>query len=159
MKELILLRHAHAEPTVPDGIDLDRPLSPEGLAEAESAGRWLKEHALVPDRVLCSPSRRTRETLEAVLGVIGYVDQRLEENIYDATPGTLIGLADAHRECDRVLLVGHNPGMERLAALLHSGQSGEYRGMPPGSVAVLAFNDDDAPLEPGSARLAAFWWP
>ena len=60
MKELILLRHAHAEPTVPDGIDLDRPLSPEGLAEAESAGRWLKEHALVPDRVLCSPSRRTR---------------------------------------------------------------------------------------------------
>ena len=159
MKELILLRHAHAEPTVPDGIDLDRPLSPEGLAEAESAGRWLKEHALVPDRVLCSPSRRTRETLEAVLGVIGYVDQRLDDGIYDATPGTLIGLADAHRECDRVLLVGHNPGMERLAALLHRGQSGEYRGMPPGSVAVLAFNDDDAPLEPGSARLAAFWWP
>ena len=159
MKELILLRHAHAEPTVPDGIDLDRPLSPEGLAEAESAGRWLKEQALVPDRVLCSPSRRTRETLEAVLGVIGYVDQRLDDGIYDATPGTLIGLADAHRECDRVLLVGHNPGMERLAALRHSGQSGEYRGMPPGSVAVLAFNDDDAPLEPGSARLAAFWWP
>ena len=47
----------------------------------------------------------------------------------------------------------------RLAALLHSGQSGEYRGMPPGSVAVLAFNNDDAPLEPGNARLAAFWWP
>ncbi len=159
MKELILLRHAHAEPTLPGGVDLDRPLSPEGLAEAESAGRWLKEQALVPDRVLSSPARRTRETVEAVLGVIGYVDQRLEEAIYDATPGTLIGLADAHRECDRVLLVGHNPGLERLAALLHSGQSGEYRGMPPGSVAVLAFNDEDAPLEPGSARLAAFWWP
>ena len=159
MKELILLRHAHAEPTLPDGVDLDRPLSPEGLAEAESAGAWLKEQGLVPDRVLCSPARRSRETLEAVLGVIGYVDQRLEDGIYDATPGTLIGLADAHRECDRVLLVGHNPGLERLAALLHSGQSGEYRGMPPGSVAVLAFNDDDAPLEPGNARLAAFWWP
>lgn len=159
MKELILLRHAHAEPTLPDGVDLDRPLSPEGLAEAESAGAWLKQQGLVPDRVLCSPARRTRETLEAVLGVIGYVDQRLEDAIYDATPGTLIGLADAHRECDRVLLVGHNPGLERLAALLHSGQSGEYRGMPPGAVAVLAFNDDEAALEPGNARLAAFWWP
>ena len=159
MKELILLRHAHAVGQGRLGVDLDRPLSPEGLAEAESAGAWLKEQGLVPDRVLCSPARRTRETLEAVLGVIGYVDQRLEDGIYDATPGTLIGLADAHRECDRVLLVGHNPGLERLAALLHSGQSGEYRGMPPGSVAVLAFNDDDAPLEPGNARLAAFWWP
>ena len=159
MRQLILLRHAHAESASTGQADLDRPLSPEGLAEAESAGRWLKEQALVPDRVLSSPARRTRETVEAVLGVIGYVDQRLEDGIYDATPGTLIGLADAHRECDRVLLVGHNPGLERLAALLHSGQSGEYRGMPPGSVAVLAFNDEDAPLEPGGARLAAFWWP
>ena len=159
MKELILLRHAHAEPTAPDGIDLDRPLSPEGLAEAEAAGRWLKEQGLVPDRVLSSPARRTRETVEAVLGVIGYVDQRLEEGIYDATSGTLIDLADGHRECDRVMLVGHNPGLERLAALLHSGQSGEYRGMPPGAVAVLTFEGDDAPIEPGTARLTAFWWP
>lgn len=159
MKELILLRHAHAEPAPPDGVDLDRPLSPEGIAEAESAGRWLQEQGLVPDRVLCSPARRTRETLEAVLAVIGYVDQRLDEGIYEATPGTLVGLADQHRECSRLLLVGHNPGLERLAALLHSGQSGEYRGMPPGSVAVLAFADEDAPLEPGNASLAAFWWP
>ena len=159
MRELILLRHAHAVPAGAGQADLDRPLSPEGLAEAEAAGRWLEENGLVPDCVLCSPARRTRETLEAVLGVIGYVDQRLEDAIYEATPGTLIGLADMHRECDRVLLVGHNPGLERLAALLHSGQSGEYRGMPPGSVAVLAFNDDDAPIEPGNARLAAFWWP
>src|SRR5690606_31306430 len=72
VKELILLRHAHAEPTAPDGIDLDRPLSPEGLAEAEAAGRWLKEQGLGPDRVLSSPARGTRETVEAVLGVIGY---------------------------------------------------------------------------------------
>ena len=159
MRELILLRHAHAEPPDAGQADLDRPLSPEGLAEAEAAGRWLAEQGLVPDCVLCSPARRTRETLEAVLGIVGYVEQRLEDSVYEATSGTLAALADAHRECDRVLLVGHNPGMERLAALLHSGQSGEYRGMPPGSVAVLAFNDDDAPLEPGSARLAAFWWP
>lgn len=159
MKELILLRHAHAETAPPGTADLDRPLSPEGLAEAEAAGRWLQEQALIPDRALCSPARRARETLEAVLAVIGYVDQRLEPAIYEAMPGTLIGLVDGHRECERVLLVGHNPGLERLAALLHSGQSGEYRGMPPGAVAVLTLPDDDAPLEPGNARLTAFWWP
>ncbi|NUS61577.1 MAG: histidine phosphatase family protein [Lysobacter sp.] len=158
MRELILLRHAHAEPARTGGADLDRPLSPEGLAEAESAGRWLRDNKLVPDRVLCSPSRRTRETLESVLAAIGYVDQRLEPSIYEATPGALMELADAHKDVDRLLLVGHNPGFEQLAALMHSGQSGDYRGMPPGGIAVLTL-PKDASLEPGVAQLSAFWWP
>lgn len=158
MRQLILLRHAHADAAAPGQADLDRPLSAEGLAEAEAAGRWLQEQRLVPDCVLCSPARRTRETLEAVLGQIGYVDQRIEPAIYDATPGTLIALADSHRESERLLVVGHNPGMERLAAFLHSGQSGDYRGMPPAGIAVLSMPLDTA-LEPGTARLSAFWWP
>ncbi len=158
MRELILLRHAHAEPADNGQADIDRPLSPQGLAEAEAAGRWLHEQRLVPDRVLCSPARRTRETLEAVLGLTGYVEQRLEERIYDAVPGTLAALLDEHREVERLLLVGHNPGLEQLVALMHSGQSGDYRGMPPAAVAVLSL-PMDAAIEPGIARLAAFWWP
>jgi phosphohistidine phosphatase SixA len=158
MRELILLRHAHAEPASAGQADLDRPLSPEGLAEAEAAGRWLADNHLVPDCVLCSPSRRTRETLEAVLAKIGYVDQRLDERIYDATSGTLAELADDHRDADRLLLVGHNPGIEHLAALMHSGQSGDFRGMPPGGIAVLRL-PVDASIEPGVATLSAFWWP
>lgn len=157
-RDILLLRHAHAEPAGPGQADLDRPLSPEGQAEAEAVGRWLLERRLLPDLVLCSPARRTRETLEAVLGVIGYVDQRLEPAIYEATPGTLAALADGHREAGRLMLVGHNPGLERLAALLHSGQSGDYRGMPPGAVAVLRL-PAGAELEPGAAGLADFWWP
>jgi phosphohistidine phosphatase SixA len=158
MRELILLRHAHAEAASAGQADLDRPLSAEGLAEAEAAGRWLAENHLIPDCVLCSPSRRTRETLEAVLGAIGYIDQRIEPAIYEATPGTLIGLADANVEVGRLMLVGHNPGLERLAALLHSGQSGDYRGMPPAGIAVLHVPAETA-LEPGIAQLSAFWWP
>ncbi|MCD9032633.1 histidine phosphatase family protein [Luteimonas sp. Y-2-2-4F] len=159
MRELILLRHAHAEAALPGQPDLDRPLSADGLAEAESAARWLRDRRLVPDQVLCSPARRTRETLEVVLATVGYVDQRLESSIYEATPGALALLLERYRDTERVLLVGHNPGLERLAALLHSGQSGDYRGMPPAGVAVLEFTDDGTPIEPGSARLSAFWWP
>ncbi|KAF1686959.1 phosphoglycerate mutase [Pseudoxanthomonas broegbernensis] len=158
MREVILLRHAHAEPASPGQADIDRPLSPQGLAEAEAAGRWLAAQGLLPDRVLCSPSRRTRETLEAVLAVTGYAEQRLEESIYEATPGTLIGLLEAQQEVERLLLVGHNPGMERLVALLHSGRSGDYRGMPTAAVAVLALPARVA-IEPGMGRLTAFWWP
>ncbi len=158
MRELILLRHAHAESAPTGQSDFDRPLSPIGFNEAEAAGRWIVEHRLVPDRVVYSPARRTRETLEAVVGIIGSVEQRLENSIYEATAGTLIALADAHRDVDRLLLLGHNPGLERLAALLHSGSSSEYRGMPPGAIAVLQFADD-GPVEPGVAALSAFWWP
>ncbi|WP_267118708.1 SixA phosphatase family protein, partial [Xanthomonas sacchari] len=95
---------------------------PHGLAEAEAAGRWLLEQRLVPDRVLCSPARRARETPEAVLELTGYVEQRLEPRIYEATSGTLADLLDGQRDVERLLLVGHNPGLERLAALMHSGQ-------------------------------------
>ncbi|MDQ3229973.1 MAG: histidine phosphatase family protein [Pseudomonadota bacterium] len=158
MRELILLRHAHAEQATPGQADIDRPLSTEGIAEAEAAAAWLKANNLVPDRVLCSPSRRTRETMEAVLGKVGYVDQRLDDAIYEATSGTLAGLADTHREAERLLLVGHNPGLEQLAALMHSGQSGDHRGMPPGGIAVLTL-PVDASIEPGIAQLSAFWWP
>jgi len=157
MRELILLRHAHADPAGAGMADVDRALSATGLAEAAAAGQWLRENALIPDRVLCSPARRARETLEAVLEQIGYVDQRLETGIYEASAGQLILLLDAHLDTERVLLVGHNPGLERLASLLHSGQSSDYRGMPPAGIAVLTLNGDM--LEPGSARLGAFWWP
>ena len=158
MRELILLRHAHAETAAANQADTDRPLSRQGIAEAEAAGQWLKEHGYLPDRVLVSPSRRTRETLEEVLRVLGYVEQRQEQRIYDATPGTLMQVADELRDIARVMLVGHNPGLEQALALLASGQSGEFRGMPAGAVAVLHL-PADAMLEPGVAKLAAFWWP
>ncbi|MGH8044969.1 MAG: SixA phosphatase family protein, partial [Stenotrophomonas sp.] len=54
MRELILLRHAHAEPAGTGQADLDRPLSQTGLAEAEAAGKWLAENELLPDCVVCS---------------------------------------------------------------------------------------------------------
>ncbi len=158
MRELILLRHAHAEPADTGQADFDRPLSPHGMAEAEAAGNWLREQRLVPDRALCSPARRARETLEAVMGVTGYLEQRLEERIYEATAGALAALVDEHREVERLLVVGHNPGLERLAALMHSGHSSDYRGMPTASVALLAL-PLEATIEPGVARLTAFWWP
>lgn len=158
MRELILLRHAHAEALATGQTDAERPLSQEGRKEAAAAARWLKEQGLVPDRVLVSPARRTRETAEAVLAALGPLELREDPGIYEASPGELAALADQHREVPRLLLVGHNPGLEQLAALMHSGQSGDYRGMPPGGVAVLRL-PADAAVEPGVASLAAFWWP
>ncbi len=157
MHELILLRHAEAVPIETTGDDQQRPLSARGEQEAQAAGLWLATHGLRPDRVLCSPSRRTDETARLALAAIDNapVPQPAGE-IYDASPGELLALLDQHADAGTVLLVGHNPGMERLVALLVEGRSDEFRGMPPGALAVLHLH---GALEPGNARLDAFWSP
>ncbi|MFT4178440.1 MAG: histidine phosphatase family protein [Thermomonas sp.] len=157
MRQLILLRHAHAEPASAGQDDHDRPLSSLGLAEARAAGEWLRANGLQPDRVLCSSALRTRQTLDT-LGELGDAERRQEPSIYEASPGTLAALADANNDAGCLLLIGHNPGLEQLAALMHSGQTGDYRGMPPAAIAVLDL-PAGAVIEPGIARLSAFWWP
>lgn len=157
MHELILLRHAEAVPIETTGDDQQRPLSPRGEQEAQAAGLWLASHGIRPRRVLSSPSRRTDETTRLALAAIdGAPVPQLAEEIYDASPGELLALLDQHGDAETVMLVGHNPGIERLVALLVEGRSDEFRGMPPGALAVLHL---DGTLEPGNARLDAFWSP
>jgi len=153
-KALILLRHAHAEPAARNQDDIDRPLSPRGVAEAEGAGAWLKTHPTLPARILCSPSRRTRDTLQHALGK---VEAAFEPRIYEATAGELVALIDEHRDVEHLLLVGHNPGFETLAALLTTGQSGDFRGIPPGGVVWIDL--EEGMIEPGAGKLKAFWAP
>ena len=157
MREIILLRHAHAETAAPGQDDASRPLSAQGEAEADAAGAWLKQHAAAPARVLCSPAARTRATCERVLAALGYADLRFEPRVYDATPATLIRVLEDHADADTVMLVGHNPGLETLVALLTEGASDSGRGMPPGAVAWLALPAGS--IEPGTARVRHFWWP
>ena len=66
MRDLILLRHAHAEPAAAGQDDRQRGLSAAGVEEARAAGEWLRGHGLMPDRILYSSAERTRQTLEAL---------------------------------------------------------------------------------------------
>ncbi|HTV85055.1 MAG TPA: histidine phosphatase family protein [Dyella sp.] len=157
MHELILLRHAEAQPAPPGGEDVVRRLSGRGEQEARAAGTWLSSHGVRPDRVLCSPSERTCATAQLALSALEPTpDMRMAPEIYNATPGELLALLDQHDDANTVLLIGHNPGIERLVALLVEGRSDDFRGMPPAGLAVLHL---DGPLEPGNARLDAFWSP
>ncbi len=152
-REIILLRHAHADNAASAGNDVDRGLSPRGVAEARAAGHWLREHTALPATILCSPARRARQTLEEALGD---VPAQSEQRIYEATAGELASLIDDHADVPRLMLVGHNPGFETLVALLVTGHSGHFRGVPLGGVAWLEL---DGLAEPGSGVLKAFWSP
>ena len=109
MRELILLRHAEAEAGTDGKDDRERKLTEHGKRESRAAGAWLAEHHIKYDRVLCSPSQRTRETAALALGQIEPV---FEDTIYDATPGDLYDLLDEQTDVERVVLVGHNPGID-----------------------------------------------
>jgi phosphohistidine phosphatase len=156
-REIVILRHAQAHAASAGQADAARRLNEHGRAEASAVGRWFGEHALVFDAVLCSPAARARETLDLALGPAAAAAS-IEPRIYEATPGMLIALLDEHRGAGRVLIVGHNPGLEQLVALLAEGRSEIAHGLPTGGVARLSVPTGQA-LEPGVATLHAFWSP
>lgn len=121
MKQLTVLRHAKSSHKHTDLTDGDRPLSKGGVEEGSLIGRRLRQRECCPDLLLCSPARRTRETLELVLAELAAegVAQELDPRIYEASTETLLevlrGVSD---ECQHLLLVGHNPGLTELWNLL-----------------------------------------
>lgn len=118
VRTLVLLRHAKAER--PAGVpDADRPLSPRGHADAHAAGAWLKSR-YQPDLVLCSPSKRTRQTWQAVASALGAAPKvRYERRLYlgdaDEVLAVVHGIEDA---VATVLLIGHNPALSDVAETL-----------------------------------------
>lgn len=158
MEELILVRHADAERDAPSKMDVDRALSALGQGQAEAVAAWLIERELRPDRVLCSPAARSRQTLSAMRERVTDLVVIEEPGIYEATPGELINIIDRHRPAASLMIVGHNPGLETLATLLADGRSTDGRGMPTASIVRLRL-PAGAALEPGCAELVEFWWP
>jgi phosphohistidine phosphatase len=119
LRQLLLLRHAKSswdDRTLPDQ---DRPLSPRGRRAAAAMRRAMDELGLVPDLVLLSPSRRTRETLEALEPWEEAPLIETTEAVYLASAPQLLEVLRGVPETVRsVMLVGHNPGLHDLAVLL-----------------------------------------
>jgi phosphohistidine phosphatase len=146
MLRLAILRHAEAVPLAGGG-DADRELSQSGRALAERMGRYFRDAGFKPDLVLVSPSKRTRETFEALergageTFAVDYVPA-----LYSASLATLEDvLAGAPKEVRFLLLVGHNPGLAEFAnALAGKGKKSELARMrghfPTPCLAVMDFD-------------------
>jgi phosphohistidine phosphatase len=164
MKTLYLLRHAKSS-WKDDGLeDFDRPLSKRGRAAAKAMGEYMARHQIAPAQVLCSPAKRTRETLERLQDGIGpAVPVRFEKAIYMADSPTLLRrLRRLNDSLPSAMLVGHNPGLEQLALVLAAEQDDEPRRQlqlkfPTGSLAVIETDVDRwSDLKPGCGRITAF---
>jgi len=118
---LYLLRHAKSSWSDPTLADHERPLSPRGRRDAKRIGDHLLRLRIVPALVLCSTSRRTRETLEFVRPALEAATVSLESELYAASAEMLLQRLHAVPEdVASLMLIGHNPGLEGLALLLAS---------------------------------------
>ncbi len=144
MKTLWLLRHAKARAGGADLADRDRPLSARGRDAALRMGRHLADRGARPDLVLCSPSVRTRETLELVAKELrAALAIEFESDLYLASERDLRKRIEQVPDgVASILTVGHNPGIEELAAGLAVRGGAEalaelHRRFPTGALAEL----------------------
>ena len=115
-RRITLLRHAEALPDMQHD-DHARALSPHGLEVATRQAQWLQPPQAQPDLVLCSTATRTRQTLDAL--AFAAVPTILSPSLYLASASEMLALLQQLDDAvQHVLLVGHNPGMHGLAALL-----------------------------------------
>jgi phosphohistidine phosphatase len=167
MKLLYLLRHAKSSWDGQDIADFDRPLNKRGRKAAKLMARYFKDNAIQPAAVICSPAKRTKETLKHLMPALGDVEAIYDRRVYEASYQTLLlCLADLPPEAPSVLLVGHNPGIERLALYLMNdlghgpGAARMQDKYPTGSLAILSVPSEDwADLKVGSGRLDDFIRP
>ena len=164
-RRLVIMRHAKAEATAPS--DHERALAPRGRADAEAAGRWLRDAG---DRPRPGPRlrRRThppdlgagRRRLPA--GTTAAVD--FSEGLYAAGSDSAFDLL---RETDpavtSLVVIGHNPTMAYVAELIDDGEGDAdattglvTRGFPTSALAVFTVEGPWADLGPGGGRLEAF---
>jgi phosphohistidine phosphatase len=164
---LMIFRHAKAEKGAPGMRDRDRALNPRGHKDAARMGAYLTYHQLMPDRVLVSPARRTRETWDGLAAALrGAFDVEHEERLYDAGADMLVTvLRETEAAVCNLLVIGHNPGLHALTQMLIAAGDVEARerlneGLPTSGLVVIDFAGSDwEKLHPKSGRLERFVTP
>lgn len=128
--ELILWRHAEAEPGMPDEA---RALTAKGQKQAAKMAEWLDRHLPNNCKILVSPAVRTVQTAEA----LGRKFKTNLELFTDTTPEKLLAAANWPDSREPVLVVGHQPTLGQTAALLISGTQQDWT-LRKGSVCWIA---------------------
>ncbi len=140
MKTLLLMRHAKSSWKDTELNDMDRPLNKRGKKDAPFMGAVLEEKELVPQLILSSTAVRAHQTAELVTAACNFTGEvRYLDYFYLAEPSAYLrGLAEVADDVERVMVIGHNPGLEGLLQIL----SGRIEALPTSTIAYLALPVD-----------------
>ena len=117
--DLILWRHAEAEDGMPDSA---RELSKRGRKQAAQIAAWLKTRMPADCGILVSPSRRTQQTADA----LGLPYETIKKVGTGAAPAEILAAAGWPERDGAVLVVGHQPTLGGVAALILCGQEADW---------------------------------
>lgn len=112
--DLILWRHAEAVPEREGLADLDRPLTPKGERQAQRMAEWLNHRLAHSTRILVSPAVRTQQTAKA----LDRSFKTVKAIAPDASATAVLSAARWPESAEPVLVVGHQPTLGHVAALL-----------------------------------------
>jgi phosphohistidine phosphatase len=169
MPVLYVFRHAKSSWADAGMRDFDRPLANRGLKAMPVMGDYMRRTDIAPDFILCSTSRRTRETLGLALPYLrGECRILLEDGVYEAQDDETVldrlrGLPDG---VERAMILGHNPVMQDIALTL-VGEAGDPERIsamrtkfPTAGLAVIDLGDTPwAAITAGAGRLLDFAVP
>jgi phosphohistidine phosphatase len=143
LKQLVLMRHAKSDWSVPGQKDFDRELNSRGHRDAPRMGARIKSEKLfLPQLVVCSPAERAKMTAQYVCEQIGYEFDSIvfDQDVYEASIRTLLRIVNELEDAvDRVMLFGHNPGFSYFSEFLTKKEVGE---MPTASAICISFEVD-----------------
>jgi phosphohistidine phosphatase len=158
VRRLVLLRHSKSD--WPDVPDAERPLSARGERDAPAVGRWLRDAGVVPERVLCSTARRTRQTWKLVAQQLrAKPTVSYDERLYEASSDVVLEVVrETPAAVETLLVIGHNPAVQALTLSLAGSAVGDALdrardSFPTSALALLSFHGDWAAAAEGCARL------
>ncbi len=157
--ELMIFRHAKSSWADLSLADYDRPLKGRGKRDAVAMGRFIRDRNLIPDHVLSSPANRAAQTIKRAINEWAGDPDTIQwsQDLYHAgVQAWLKALAQCPPKARRVMIVGHNPGLEELLEFL-CGPEVEIpvdgKLLPTAALAQIEFKVPWTDLEAGSGKL------
>ena len=123
MKQLFILRHAKSDWSSDGCSDFDRTINKRGEQSAVRMGQWMHQKQLIPDLIISSTALRAKQTISSVCNELGIKTDTIywNDKMYLASLTTLLNtIAETTDDIERLMIVGHNPGLEELVMYLSS---------------------------------------
>lgn len=157
MKQILLMRHAKSSWEFPDAKDFDRPLASQGLEDAPLMGNFLRKSEYKPALVISSPAKRAEQTTKMSMKEARVDEAQIswnEDLYYGAVQDYIVAIQSAPDDCERVMLVGHNPLMENTAGILAGMEHKITLRMPTAALVCLeSFAESWEGIAPGTCQI------